>query len=105
MNLWIQQRGLCWICREPMHRFGVGYPGLQVSRDHLLPAAHGGRSRLANYLLAHRYCNSKRGAPVLTIAQVRQIREQALAELEMSESWIGEFPDSGKYRGLPRASA
>jgi 5-methylcytosine-specific restriction endonuclease McrA len=44
--------GTCWIC---------GLPGADT-RDHVIPISHGGTNHPANIRVAHRSCNSKRGA-------------------------------------------
>lgn len=45
---------ICWICnrRVPRHL---------ASRDHIIPRSHGGPNHAANYALAHRHCNERRG--------------------------------------------
>jgi hypothetical protein len=46
--------GICWICHTKVKRN-------QASRDHIIPKSHGGPNHWANYALAHRSCNEKRG--------------------------------------------
>lgn len=101
MTLWIEQRGLCWVCGRPMNRFTDATDPLGVSRDHILPRSKGGRSATRNYLLAHRWCNSERGAPNLIgrakAAQV--IKRDALRRLRESAFWVEDYKDHGAYRG------
>lgn len=104
MTLWIKQRGLCWICGRPMNRFGASDDPLGPSRDHLLPRSRGGRSATCNYLLAHRKCNSNRGAPklMMTRAEVQPFKQVALERLKSSPHWVEDYRDDGRYRGTRR---
>jgi 5-methylcytosine-specific restriction endonuclease McrA len=101
MTLWIEQRGLCWICAKPMNRFTGQDDPLGVSRDHILPRSRGGKSATRNYLLAHRWCNSERKNPNLIgrrqAAQV--IKRDAIARLRQSVHWVEDYQDHGAYRG------
>lgn len=54
-----EQRGLCWICLEPMTD-GVDLPN-SATFDHVLPVSKGGLDKKKNLLLAHKSCNSDRG--------------------------------------------
>ena len=102
MTLWIEQRGLCWICAKPMLRF-VGEDNPQsVSRDHLLPKSRGGRNATRNYLLAHRVCNTARGAPKLTLtrAQIQVMKREAIMRLAASPHWVQDYRDHGAFRGV-----
>ncbi|UVK60176.1 HNH endonuclease [Arthrobacter phage Kels] len=54
----------CHLCGLPIN------PG-QQSADHLLPRKYGGSNELSNLRPAHRLCNSKRGAKLLTDPRAR----------------------------------
>lgn len=58
-RIWTLQKGLCWICMEPMIPYLRHHP-LSASFDHIIPLSKGGYSGERNYLLAHRDCNSAR---------------------------------------------
>lgn len=47
-------KGMCWICTKRV-------PRKLASRDHIIPKSHGGPNHAANYALAHRLCNERRG--------------------------------------------
>lgn len=66
-RLWEQQKGLCWLCCEPMIPFLLRHP-LGVSSDHILPKSKGGSHKIGNRLLAHRDCNfAKADVPPLDL--------------------------------------
>jgi 5-methylcytosine-specific restriction endonuclease McrA len=53
----------CWLCGLPID-FSItdaAHP-MRFSRDHVVPRSLGGVSTLGNLRLAHRQCNSTRGA-------------------------------------------
>ena len=58
--LWKRQKGLCWLCHEPMLEWPRDHP-LAWSYDHVQPLAACGANRPRNKLLAHRDCNQARG--------------------------------------------
>lgn len=103
MTLWIKQQGLCWLCMEPMVRFTDKDDPMGVSRDHLRPRSRGGASKSRNYLLAHRKCNTDRGAPKLTAtnAEIQVLKREALERLKLSHHWVEDFKDpaNGAFRG------
>jgi len=47
-------KGICWICDKRVKR-------TVASRDHIIPKSHGGPNHAANYALAHKICNERRG--------------------------------------------
>lgn len=63
--LFIEQRGLCYLCggrmqlvkQSPFHMF--------ASFDHIIPLARGGTWAQGNVKLAHRSCNSWKGLRLL----------------------------------------
>lgn len=59
-KLWKRQRGLCWLCTEPMLEWPRNHP-LAWSFDHIQPLNACGANRPGNKLLAHRDCNNVRG--------------------------------------------
>lgn len=60
--LWAAQRKLCFHCAEPMNWTGPSYADRKVSREHLFPKSTTGRGLFNNIVLAHRSCNTARGA-------------------------------------------
>lgn len=70
-RLYARDKGICWLCGKPtdMNDFrkdvhgnvicGESYPSI----DHVVPVSRGGDHTWDNIRLAHRGCNSKRGAP------------------------------------------
>lgn len=61
----------CWFCGKPM--------GADMTIEHLVPKAKGGRNMLANYALAHRVCNNRAAAlPLVRKIEMRtKLRESA----------------------------
>ena len=76
---WNAQRGRCWICLKPMKLSG-GHDLLAMSVEHIVPKSRGGGERWHNKLLAHRSCNSERGAPFVWVP-VRKFRQAAMLRL------------------------
>lgn len=64
-HLFIEQRGLCYICGGRMLRERELGPRLMASIDHVIPKARGGTNHRSNLRLAHRMCNSWKGARLL----------------------------------------
>ena len=54
-DLFARDQGYCHLCRLPV-------PREQASKDHVTPLAKGGARDQANEALAHRRCNSAKGA-------------------------------------------
>lgn len=52
-RLWREQKGICWLCDQPM---GIH----EATRDHVLPRSKGGGNERANLRLAHEVCNKLR---------------------------------------------
>lgn len=57
----LRDQGRCGICGESV-------PGDQESLDHIVPLALGGTHEPANVQLAHRVCNSRKGAKASVVA-------------------------------------
>lgn len=53
--------GICQLCFEPVE-LGRSVSDWSPSLDHVVPRSHGGSHELENLRLAHRWCNSVRGA-------------------------------------------
>lgn len=53
-RLWIRDRGVCWLCGQPV-------PLAEATRDHKVPKSRGGSNAFFNLALAHRACNQLRG--------------------------------------------
>ncbi len=77
---WNAQHGRCWICLKPM-KLKAGLHPLAASVEHIVPKARGGGERWHNKLLAHRCCNSARGAPFIWIP-VRVFRHAVIARFD-----------------------
>jgi 5-methylcytosine-specific restriction endonuclease McrA len=56
-ELFERDRGYCHICRLPV-------PRAQASKEHVVPVSKGGTSAPGNTKLAHKRCNSRKGARV-----------------------------------------
>lgn len=95
-RLWKQQKGLCWLCMEPMIPFLRLHP-LAASLDHLMPKSKGGANRIGNYLLAHRDCNSnRRNAVPIELSNgynLRGVRDRAISKINATYG--------KRMRGLP----
>lgn len=63
---WQAQDGLCWICLEHMDREPLQGPN-SASVEHIVPLSRGGGNSWRNKLLAHQFCNSKRGSPFIWV--------------------------------------
>jgi 5-methylcytosine-specific restriction endonuclease McrA len=68
---WAKQKGLCFICGEPMdpepyvkYRNPLGW-----NRDHLYPRHLGGANLASNIVLTHCKCNSRKGHELPTDAE------------------------------------
>ena len=76
-RLYDQQKGLCFICDEPMHP----EPYVKFTNphgwnlDHLTPRALGGVDRTANIVLTHVKCNSRKGHRHPTREEFRKYRK------------------------------
>ena len=83
-RLWKQQKGLCWICHEPMIPFLILHP-LAASSDHIVPKAKGGSHKIRNRMLAHRDCNmAKADVPPIDLARgvtLPQLRARVISRL------------------------
>ena len=77
---WNAQRGKCWICLRPM-RLERGLHPDSMSIEHVVPKSRGGGEKWHNKLLAHRACNSARGAPFIWVS-LRKFRSAAMARLQ-----------------------
>lgn len=90
VRLWELQRGLCWICRDPMDPSLPENHPKGPSRDHLTPASRGGKGLSANMLWAHKRCNEERGN------RTSLTRDEALRHLRRVPSLSGPVkgPDS-----------
>jgi 5-methylcytosine-specific restriction endonuclease McrA len=54
------QRGLCWLCNQPMLLIRGEQP-LVATFDHIVPVSLGGTWDEENLKLAHKICNNRRG--------------------------------------------
>lgn len=52
---------ICYLCCKPITK------PKEVSQDHILPIACGGRSEYSNLAPVHKVCNSKRGTTPLSM--------------------------------------
>lgn len=79
---WDAQRGLCWICLLPMLDASVdpSVDAMAASVDHLVARVRGGSESWRNKLLAHRLCNSERGAPFIWV-KLAAFRRAAMARV------------------------
>lgn len=55
-----RDKGRCWLCRRPVAL-------IAASLDHVIPISKGGKHEYANAHIAHRRCNSRKHAKVLTL--------------------------------------
>jgi hypothetical protein len=76
VSIWRRDSRRCWICRRAV-------PEPEASRDHVRPRSEGGYAKARNYRLAHRECNSARGA--LPEDEVRRIADE---RLPCSREWL-----------------
>lgn len=81
-RLFEQQKGLCWICAEPMIEHLRDHP-LSATIDHLVPLGNGGRNSPRNKLLAHKDCNSERGCAPNPPVPLSRFRQQQLSKLAL----------------------
>jgi len=54
------QKGLCYWCKQPLHRDADERDPLQLTGDHLVPLHAGGKTEPGNIVAACRKCNSSR---------------------------------------------
>lgn len=57
-----RDKGICWLCGEPVDLTLTFPHPLSKSMDHVVPHSKGGKFTFANLRLAHRICNDARGA-------------------------------------------
>lgn len=103
---WNAQRGLCWICLCPMqfNEPGDTYNPRGMSVEHIVPVSRGGGEGWHNKLLAHRICNSQRGAPFVWVP-VRTFRRAAMVRIQngLRQQTTVEGVDLGCSHGSCRA--
>lgn len=61
-KLYKRDNGICWICGKPCDCNADSNSNYYPSIDHIKPIALGGKDEWSNIKLAHRICNSLRGA-------------------------------------------
>lgn len=74
---WKAQNGRCWICLRKMNYVRSVLDPQSVSVEHIVPRSRGGGNGWSNKLLAHRQCNSERGAPFVW-TNLRRFRRIAM---------------------------
>lgn len=69
--LMVRHRSRCWLCGERVDPDGPYV--LRPSIDHATPLSRGGKHSKANCRLAHRRCNSRKGAklPLVAVMELR----------------------------------
>jgi 5-methylcytosine-specific restriction endonuclease McrA len=85
--LWKQQKGLCYLCHEPMiFELRPPHP-LGLTVDHIVPRASRGSTKQHNKLLAHLDCNAAKAnkqPPMLSRGvKLRDFRTHALGLLNV----------------------
>ena len=65
MAIYERDARTCGICCEPVDSTVPANSRWGATLDHIVPRSSGGSDDPANLRLAHRHCNSKRGAPEL----------------------------------------
>lgn len=99
---WKVQRGLCWICLQPMLLEPAQHPKA-MSIEHIVPKSRGGGESWRNKLLAHQHCNSARGAPYIWV-KLNVFRAAAMARLNGSRTTVegvdldSSYPSRGSIR-------
>lgn len=84
LKLWKAQKGLCWICLEPLIE-GLRPPHpLGTTIDHLIGVGAGGVNKPRNKLLAHADCNQKRGCVSDLGAKLHVARQRAFARIDIA---------------------
>lgn len=81
-RLFEQQKGLCWICCEPMIPYLREHP-LAATIDHLVARGNGGRNSPRNKLLAHQDCNQERGCAPNPKVSLSRFRAQQISKLNL----------------------
>ena len=68
-----REKGVCWICGQTVDMHDCYWKGKSFvagnnypSIDHVIPLAKGGRHEWQNVRLAHRVCNSRKGAKLIS---------------------------------------
>jgi hypothetical protein len=85
------QRGLCWLCREPMRRPGSDADAWAATRGDAVERPLGVSTELANRKLVHRACNNgrthgrkrKSGSPVVVI-----VADESAGALAYTYAWL-----------------
>lgn len=63
LEIYLRDGWVCGICSEPVDPELSAPARRSASLDHIIPRSHGGSDESGNLRLAHRKCNSDRGAP------------------------------------------
>lgn len=61
-SLYERDGGVCWLCQKPVPPNFDSMDTTSPTRDHVIPLVRGGHHTWVNVRLAHRGCNSRRGA-------------------------------------------
>jgi 5-methylcytosine-specific restriction endonuclease McrA len=98
-DIWQAQRGLCWICEEPMLRWPRNHP-LAWSVDHVYPRAAGGSSKTKNKLLAHIDCNVAKGSKQVNHSMpLNKFRQKVFCRLDLVDRRKDRFRSEGESNG------
>jgi 5-methylcytosine-specific restriction endonuclease McrA len=68
---------ICWLCGDEVSPYAIG--ALSATFDHVVPRRYRGPTQPANLRLAHRRCNSRRGAPCPEIEVIERCAPGLLA--------------------------
>lgn len=66
-KLFARDEGICWICGGRCDKDADSNDNMYPSVDHVIPISHGGKDSWDNVKLAHRLCNTLKGAKVLEV--------------------------------------
>lgn len=64
-KLYERDGGICWICGGVCDKNAGPNSNNYPSVDHVIPIAHGGKDEWSNVRLAHRICNTLKGAKII----------------------------------------
>lgn len=66
-KLFVRDKGICWICGGKCDKDVDSNDNMYPSVDHVIPISRGGKDSWDNVKLAHRLCNTLKGAKVLEV--------------------------------------
>lgn len=101
-NLWLRDKGLCWLCGNPVP-WGTKKKALRATRDHVHHLRRGGPNHHENLRLAHSCCNNHRdfeGRASLSLMTSMMLVDEP-HDVEYYDESLGEWEPKDSVRSTP----